>query len=99
MSRFSVETNTLKNAAGRCDGISSNIRTLAVQIISVKNALSSDFSNYPGVLSALDTCITNASNCSQKTKWYGINGVAIAGKYQNTEDTVLGGIEADKLSR
>ncbi len=97
MSRFNVDTDGLRSAAGRCDGISSNIYNLGNQIRDVKNSLNGDMGRYGSVLSALDACISNARRCSSKVDTFGNYGVWIANHYQQTEDGITGNIKLDKF--
>jgi hypothetical protein len=94
MSRFSVDTDALKNAAGRCGDISNNIGHLAGQIRDVKYELDFDLGRYGGVMRALDTCIQNSTTCKTRVSWYSIYGENIAGKYEAAENQITGNVSA-----
>ena len=97
MSRFNVDTDGLRSAAGRCDDISGSITGLGDQIRDVKYSLNNEMGRYSGVMSALDTCYTNSRRCSNKVSQYGSVGIRIANEYTNTENSVSGNIKLDKF--
>ncbi len=99
MSRYSVDTDALRSAVGRCEDISINIGKLAIQIVDVKRSLDNDMGRYNGVIEALNACISNSSSCKSKVGWYGITGQSIANKYSDTEVRVSGDIVLDKFDQ
>ena len=96
MSRYSVDTDALRGAAGRCGDISNNIGYLARQASNVKYSLNNYMGRYNGVISALDNCVTNSYRCNAKVNHLGNYGIDIANKYRQTEETVLGNIISSK---
>ena len=97
MSRFSVDTDALKNATGRCEDISNSIGNLAIRIDNVKYSLDNSMGRYSGVLSALDTCIANSYKCSNKVEVFGSYGTMFATGYRTYEDRITGNIKLDKF--
>ncbi|WP_029200345.1 hypothetical protein [Oribacterium sp. NK2B42] len=97
MSNFNVDTDGLRSAAGICDGISGNISNLGDQINDVRASLYGTIGKYSGVMSALNTCYSNAKRCSTKVNQYGNVGMRIANEYANTENTISGKMKLDKF--
>ncbi|MCR5556404.1 MAG: hypothetical protein K6F75_02455 [Butyrivibrio sp.] len=97
MSRFTVDTDALKSAAGQCEGIGNNVWNLGNRILDVRNSLGGYMGHYGGVMSALDNCYTNSRVCSRNIKTYGSYGVTLAGKYETAENSIDGNIEYDKF--
>ena len=96
MSRYSVDTDALRSAAGRCGDISNNIGYLARQASNVKYSLNNYMGRYNGVISALDNCVKNSYRCNEKVNHLGNYGINIANKYRQTEETVLRNITSSK---
>ena len=99
MSRYSVDTDALKSAAGRCEDISSNIGNLGRQIQDVKRSLNNEMGRYNSVISSLNVCISNSSTCKSRVSWYGITGTSIANKYAEAENRVSGNIATNKFEQ
>ena len=97
MSRFNVDTDGLRSAAGRCDGISGDITSLGNQLRNVKHSLNNEMGRYNSVLSALDTCFANSRRCSNGVANFGRAGVRIANEYSNTDDRISGNMQLDKF--
>lgn len=97
MSRFDVDTDGLKSAAGRCDGISDSIINLGNQIRDVKYSLDNEMGRYSGVISALNTCYENSRRCGYRVSQFGNVGTRIANEYANTENSISGNISLDKF--
>ncbi len=89
MSRFSVDTDALKNAAGQCRYISESIGDLAGRIDRVRYDIDDNMGRYAGVINALGTCIASTYRCSSKVYYYGTTGDSIARRYVRADLEIL----------
>ena len=96
MSRYSVDTDALRSATGRCGDISNNIGYLARQTSNVKYSLNNYMGRYNGVISALENCVTNSYRCNDKVNHLANYGINIANNYRQTEENVLRNISSSK---
>ncbi|SFB82290.1 hypothetical protein [Butyrivibrio sp. YAB3001] len=99
MSRYSVDTNALRNADNKYLNISMNMKALAKEINAIKDNLSSDIKRYEGVDTALRNCSNNVATCRYKVDNYGASCGVVASLYSEAENNVINNISKGKFEQ